>query len=115
MIRARLERLAPLLATQGSVEPKPCGQGSIWRVRWLESTPSGRIRRAMHLGRDERLVSRVRQLLKQFRERRLNQAACIKETLLLSKLVLLVGTTFTRKLTPGRSAGALRGRVAASP
>jgi hypothetical protein len=114
-IRARLEPLAPLLGTQGSLEPKRYKQGTAWRVRWLETTPLGKRRRTLHLGRDPRLVSRVRELLGQFREQCRSQAECLKETLRLGKLILLLGTAFTRKLTPGRAAHALRGQVAAAP
>jgi hypothetical protein len=50
-ILARLEPLATLLGTQGSLEPKPRKQGTAWRLRWLEATPSGKRRRTLHLGR----------------------------------------------------------------
>jgi hypothetical protein len=60
-------------------------------------------------------VSRVRELLGQFREQRRSHVECVKETLRLGKLVLLVGTAFTRKFTPGRAAHTLRGQVAAAP
>jgi hypothetical protein len=70
VIRERILKIAPFLWSQGSICRKADRGGPVWRLRYYERLPDGRlVQRTIRIGCDPVLVERARDLLKRCRDR----------------------------------------------
>jgi hypothetical protein len=97
-LRARVEASAPLLETQGVLTPRKDGGRTYWYLRFVEIDAGKSTRRSLYVGTHPELIRRVGKLLEECRERH----RWMKETSMLARLALGLGTTLFRALPCGR-------------
>jgi hypothetical protein len=92
---ARLQAIAPLLATQGTLVPKTGRPRLNWCVRYLDGPHGGkRVRRMIYVGSDPELVRRTGVYMEQCRARWLEA----KEALKLARFALTLGSQVQRQM-----------------
>jgi hypothetical protein len=97
-LRTRVETFASLLETQGVLTPRRDGGRIYWYLRFVEIDKGRSIRRSLYVGTHPELIRRVGKLLEECRERH----RWMKETSMLARLALGLGTSLFRALPCGR-------------